>query len=136
MIEFGRIDHVGQVVDDLDAAIVDYQRVFGMRVALREELPEQAVEAAMLEAGHCRVELVRPTDPEGPVARFLEARGPGMHHIAFAVPDVAVALRGVAAAGGELVDERPRVGLGGRLMAFVHPRSAHGVLIELIEDGA
>ncbi len=134
MIEFGRIDHVGQVVDDLDAAIVDYQRVFGMRVALREELPEQAVEAAMLEAGRCRVELVRPTDPEGPVARFLEARGPGMHHIAFAVPDVAVALRGVAAAGGELVDERPRVGLGGRLMAFVHPRSAHGVLIELIED--
>ena len=134
MIELGRLDHLGQVVDDLDAAIADYQRIFGMRVTLREELDAQAVEAAMLQAGNCRVELIRPTDPEGPVARFLEARGPGMHHIAFAVPDVAAALAEVAAAGGELIDDHPRVGLGGHLVAFVHPRSAHGVLIELVEE--
>jgi methylmalonyl-CoA/ethylmalonyl-CoA epimerase len=134
VIELGPLHHVGQVVEDLDAAIADYERVFGMRVTIREQLVEQDVEAAMLESGGGRVELIRPTDPEGPVARFLEARGPGMHHVAFAVPDVAAALAEVAAAGGELIDERPRVGLGGHRVAFVHPRSAHGVLIELVED--
>lgn len=134
MIELGPLHHVGQVVEDLDAAIADYERIFGMRVTIREQLVEQDVEAAMLESGGGRVELLRPTDPEGPVARFLEARGPGMHHVAFAVPDVAAALAEVAAAGGELIDERPRIGLGGHTVAFVHPRSAHGVLIELVAD--
>lgn len=130
-----RIHHVGIAVADLDAAIAEHEALLGTRVAVRERLPDQGVEAAALEAGGSWIELVCPTDPAGGVARFLERRGPGLHHVAYAVADLAAALDELATRGAELIDRAPRVGLGGHLVAFVHPRSCGGVLTELVEDG-
>ncbi len=135
VVNEGPIHHVGHVVPSLDEAIRTYTELFGLELTLREELPEQHVEAAMLEAGGLRMELIAPCGGESGVARFLESRGPGMHHVAFAVPDVASAMETLRARGAELIDDRPRRGLGGREVAFLHPRSAHGVLIELIAAG-
>lgn len=134
-MSLGPVHHMGHVVADLDEAIASWQDRFGLRVTIREELPEQLVEAAMLETEGARVELIAPTSAESGVARFLDKRGPGMHHIAFEVPDVAAALRAYEEGGAELIDDAPRVGLGGHMVAFLHPSSAHGVLVELVEAG-
>ncbi|MGI9539265.1 MAG: methylmalonyl-CoA epimerase [Miltoncostaeaceae bacterium] len=131
----GPVHHMGHVVPDLDEAIASWRDRFGLRVTIREELPEQLVEAAMLEAEGARVELIAPTSAESGVARYLDKRGPGMHHIAFEVPDVAAALAHYRDDGAELIDEAPRAGLGGHMVAFLHPSSAHGVLVELVESG-
>ena len=129
-----RINHVGYVVPDLDAAIVTYHQRFGMGVVVREVLADQGVEAASLEAGdHTTVELIQPVDPEGSVARFLEKRGPGLHHVAYEVPDIAAALAELAAGGARLIDTVARRGLGGHMIAFIHPESTGGILTELVE---
>ncbi len=129
-----RLHHVAHVVDDLDAAIDELAPLWGLELEIRETLDAQRVEAAMLRRGDVRVELIAPTDPESGVARFLESRGPGFHHVAYSVADVAETLSELSERGAELIDERPRPGLGGHLVAFVHPRSGGGVLTELVED--
>ncbi|MBI2684599.1 MAG: methylmalonyl-CoA epimerase [Actinobacteria bacterium] len=127
------IHHVGIAVADLDAAIATYETRFGLSVVVREVLADQGVEAAALGVGPSQIELIQPTGPEGGVARFLERRGPGLHHVAYAVPDLAGALAALSSSGAELLDREPRRGLGGHLVAFVHPRALDGVLTELVE---
>jgi methylmalonyl-CoA/ethylmalonyl-CoA epimerase len=129
----GRIHHVAYVVADIDAALDRLGATFGLRPVVREVMADQGVEAALCGPAGAAVELIRPLDDDGPVARSLEARGEGLHHVAFEVDDLEAALADLRARGAELIDERPRTGLGGHLVAFVHPRSANGVLTELIE---
>jgi methylmalonyl-CoA/ethylmalonyl-CoA epimerase len=131
----GAIHHVAIVVDDLDEAIGTYRRLFGAELELRARLESQRVEAAMLRVGEGRLELIAPLDDESGVARFLAKRGPGMHHVALEVPDVNAALAELERAGATLIDAEPRRGLGGHEVAFVHPESAHGVLVEVVASG-
>lgn len=128
------IHHVGIAVDDLDAAIERWARLFGATVEHRERVDEQGVEAASLRIGDSRIELLAPLEPDTPVGRFLAKRGPGMHHVAFAVDDVAAELRRAAAAGAQLIDETPRRGMFGLQVGFVHPESTGGVLAEFVGD--
>ena len=132
---FGEIDHIGIAVEDIDGALALYRDKLGMREVHRELLEEQGVEAVLLEVGDAYVELIAPVDPDSGVARFVEKRGPGMHHVAYEVDDVRSALAGLAAAGAELIDEAPRVGLFGLEVAFVHPDAVHGVLTEVVSPG-
>jgi methylmalonyl-CoA epimerase len=129
------IHHLGVAVDDLDQALSTYERLFGARLEHRETVPEQGVEAACLRIGGDRVELLASLGDETPVGKFLTSRGPGMHHVAFEVADVGAALDELAANGAELIDERPRRGLFGLEVAFVHPDAAHGVLAEIVSVG-
>ena len=129
------IHHLGVAVDDLDAALATYERLFGARLERRENVPEQGVEAASLRIGRDRVELLASLGEETPVGRFLATRGPGMHHVAYEVDDVGAALDELAAKGAELIDERPRQGLFGLEVAFVHPDAVHGVLSEVVSAG-
>jgi len=130
-----RLHHVAYVVNDLDAALPVFTERYGLEVAIRELMPEQGVEALMLGAGEGAVELIAPVDPECGVARYLEKRGEGLHHIALEVEDLPAALDELRADGVELIDQEPRVGLGGHLIAFVHPRSGLGALTELVQAG-
>ncbi len=129
------IHHLGVAVENLDEALATYERLFGARLERRETVPDQGVEAASLRAGVSRVELLAPTAPDTPVGKFLASRGPGVHHVAFEVDDVGAALDELAANGAELIDERPRRGLFGLEVAFVHPDAAHGVLAEIVSVG-
>jgi methylmalonyl-CoA/ethylmalonyl-CoA epimerase len=122
-------------VDDLDQALVTYERLFGARLEHREAVAEQGVEAASLKIGSDRVELLAALGDDTPVGRFLAKRGPGMHHVAYEVDDVGEALDELVANGAELIDERPRRGLFGLEVAFVHPDAVHGVLAEVVSDG-
>ncbi len=128
------IHHLGVAVDDLEAAIERWTSLFGARVEHRERVEDQGVEAASLRVGAARVELLAPLGPDTPVGRFLAKRGPGMHHVAFGVADVGAELARLRAAGTQLVDERPRRGMFGLEVAFVHPDAAGGVLAELVGD--
>jgi methylmalonyl-CoA epimerase len=129
------IHHLGVAVSDLDAAVETYRRLFGAEVELRETLEEQGVETALLRVGDDRIELLSSIDPDTPVGRFLERRGPGMHHVAFEVDDVAAELEVLVAQGAELIDETPRRGLNGMDIAFIHPHATGGVLAELVAHG-
>jgi methylmalonyl-CoA epimerase len=129
------VHHVGIAVDDLDGAIETYVALFGATLEAREAVADQGVEAASLLVGSSRIELLRPLGPETPVAKFLAKRGPGLHHVAFAVADVAGELERLKADGVQLVDETPRVGLFGHQVAFVHPEATGGVLAEFVSDG-
>lgn len=132
----GPIHHVGYVVADLDAGLAALGGAFPLTVTARETMEAQGVEALMAEGPDGgAIELIRPLDPDGPIARFLDSRGEGFHHVAFAVPDVDAALAELAARGVELVDARGRRGLGGHRVGFLHPRSTLGVLTELVEAG-
>ncbi len=122
-------------VDDLDQALATYERLFGARLEHRERVPDQGVEAASLRIGGGRVELLASLGDETPVGRFLADRGPGMHHVAYEVDDVGAAIDELAAKGAELIDERPRRGLFGLEVAFVHPDAVHGVLAEVVSVG-
>lgn len=126
------IHHLGMAVDDLDEALVTYERLFGATLEHRSTVPGQGVHAASVRLGDDRVELLAPTGEDTPVGRFLASRGPGMHHVAYEVADVRAALAELAAAGAELIDEEPRVGLFGLEVAFVHPDAVHGVLTEVV----
>jgi methylmalonyl-CoA/ethylmalonyl-CoA epimerase len=129
------IHHLGVAVSDLDEAIDAYRRLFGAELELRETIEDQGVDTALLRVGGERIELLASREPDSPVARFLDRRGPGMHHVAFEVADVAVELERLAARGAELIDEQPRPGLMGRDIAFVHPHATGGVLAELVARG-
>ena len=126
------VHHVAFAVEDLDEAVETYRSLFGAEVELRDTLENQGVEAAYLRLGSGRVELVSPLGDDTPVGRFLASRGPGMHHVGFSVDDVSAAVGELAADGAEVIDAEPRPGLGGHLVSFVHPRSLHGVLAEVI----
>ncbi len=129
------LHHVAMAVEDLDEAVATYERLYGAEVELRGRLESQGVDAVYLKVGTGRIELVAPLAGETPVGRFLAKRGPGMHHVAFAVADVASAVRELAQAGAEVIDNEPRAGLGGHEVSFVHPDSAHGVLVEVVSHG-
>ena len=130
-----RIHHLGVAVEDLDAALTTYERLFGAEVEHRETVADQGVEAASLRVGESRVELLASLGEDTPVGKFLAKRGPGMHHVAYEVDDVRAALAELAAEGVELVDAEPRRGLFGLQVAFLHPDAVHGVLAELVTDG-
>jgi methylmalonyl-CoA/ethylmalonyl-CoA epimerase len=129
------VHHIGIAVDDLDAAIARYEALFGARLEHRERVEDQGVEAASLHVGSSRVELLAPTGPDTPVGRFLAKRGPGMHHVAFEVEDVAAELDRLKAEGVQLIDEEPRRGMFGLEVAFVHPEATGGVLAEFVANG-
>lgn len=128
-----RLHHVGIVVTDVGAAVRKYEAL-GFRNGERFEVPAQGIVAIVYEAGPGYIELIQPTDPEGPIGRFMTKRGEGAHHVAYAVDDIETALARLKAAGVRLIDEIPRVGLHGWRIAFIHPESCHGVLTELVEE--
>lgn len=128
-----QIDHIGIAVKELDSALSFFTRVMGGKNVHKEEVPEQKVRVASLPAGESTIELLEPTSAEGPVARFIEFRGEGIHHLALEVEDLEKALKDLKAQGVRLIDEKPRKGAGGKKIAFVHPGGAHGVLIELCQ---
>lgn len=128
------VHHLGIAVDDLDQAIRTYTELFGARLEHRAVVEDQGVEAASLRVGDSRIELLRPLGPDTPVGRFLASRGPGMHHVAFEVADVAAELDRLRASGATLIDETPRRGLFGLEVGFVHPEATGGVLAELVRD--
>jgi methylmalonyl-CoA/ethylmalonyl-CoA epimerase len=130
---FAQIDHVGVAVDDLDAAIALHEETFGLALAHREVVEEQGVEAVLLDVGTSHVELLRPLQPDSAVGRFLATRGPGLHHVAYRVADIEAALDALRDRGVQLIDETPRVGIRDSRVAFVHPRSAGGVLTEIVQ---
>jgi methylmalonyl-CoA/ethylmalonyl-CoA epimerase len=130
---FGRIDHIGVAVEDLDQAVALYRDRLGMREQHRETVEEQGVEAVLLEIGEGHVELLSPLGSETAVGRFLEKRGPGIHHVAYQTEDIDAALESVRAAGLSLIDEEPRIGIRNSRVAFIHPKSTGGVLTEIVE---
>ena len=130
---FGRIDHIGVATDDLEGALALYEKTLGMPLAHRETVESQGVEAALLDVGEGHVELLRPLGPDTPVGKYLEKRGPGLHHVAYAVGDIDDVLGRLKDAGVELIDSEPRIGIRDSRVAFVHPRSTGGVLTEIVE---
>jgi methylmalonyl-CoA epimerase len=130
---FDRIDHIGVATEDLDGALSLYEGSLKMPVAHRETIESQGVEAVLLDVGEGHVELLRPLGPDTPVGKFVAKRGPGLHHVAYAVSDIDDALAQVKGAGIELIDSEPRIGIRGSRVAFLHPRSTGGVLTEIVE---
>jgi methylmalonyl-CoA/ethylmalonyl-CoA epimerase len=130
---FGRIDHIGVAVADIEAGIALYRDSFEMELAHRETVESQGVEAVLLTVGDGHVELLRPLGPETAVGRFLARQGPGLHHVAYAVRDIDATLARVRAAGIEAIDPEPRTGIRDSRVAFLHPRSTGGVLTEIVE---
>ena len=128
-----RIYHLGYAVEDIGAASRFYSENFGAQPTEPEVVEEQGVIATMFRVGESMIELVQPIRPDSPVGRFLARRGEGVHHVAYQVEDLEAALKELKKNGVELIDEEPRVGAGGTRVAFVHPRSAFGVLTELVE---
>ncbi|HKJ35278.1 MAG TPA: methylmalonyl-CoA epimerase [Solirubrobacterales bacterium] len=128
-----RIDHIGVAVDDLDAAITLYSETLGMPLVHRETVTEQGVEAVLLDVGDGHVELLSPLGDKTPVGKFLEKKGPGLHHVAYAVSDIEATLKQLADDGVALIDETPRTGIRGSKVAFVHPKSTGAVLTEIVQ---
>jgi methylmalonyl-CoA/ethylmalonyl-CoA epimerase len=128
------LDHVALAVRDLDAALADYQKMFGAEPMYREVVEEQGVEEAMIAVGGSFIQLLQPLTAASPIGRFIEARGEGMHHIALAVADIDAALAHLKAEGSRLIDEEPRIGGRGARIAFVHPKAFAGTLVELVES--
>jgi len=130
---FGRIDHIGIAVNDLDAAVQLYGGPFDMAEQHRETIEEQGVEAILLEVGEGHIELIKPLSEDSGVAKFIARYGEGMHHVAYQVDDIDAALEKVREAGLRLIDEKPRTGIRGSRVAFLHPKSTGGVLTEIVE---
>jgi methylmalonyl-CoA epimerase len=135
-VRLTQIDHVAIAVPDLDASVEWYTRVFGLEPAHRERVEDQGVEEVLFAAGESFIQLLGALGTETPVGRFLERRGPGVHHVGYRVQDVARALEDLRAEGVTLIDERPRPGSRGTTIAFVHPRDMGGVLVELVQVAA
>lgn len=131
---FDRVDHVGIAVNDLDAAIAFYERTFGVKLAHREVVSEQGVEEAMFRVGESWIQLLQPTGPDTPVGKFVAKRGEGVHHVGYGVSDLKAVLEHLKAEGIQLIDAEPRPGSRGTMVAFVHPRSVGGVLVELVQE--
>jgi methylmalonyl-CoA epimerase len=130
---FGRIDHIGVAVEDIDAALELYRDSFGMELAHRETVELQGVEAVLLDVGDGHVELLAPLGPDTPVGKFMAKNGAGLHHVAYAVDDIDAALEKLSAAGLRLIDSKPRVGIRDSRVAFLHPKATGGVLTEIVE---
>jgi methylmalonyl-CoA/ethylmalonyl-CoA epimerase len=128
------IEHIGIAVADLEAAISLYEKILGQPCYNVEDVAEQKVKTAFFKVGQTKIELLQSTDPEGPIGKFIEKRGEGIHHIAFAVNDIEGSLEETSAMGVKLIDTKPRKGAEGLDIAFLHPKSTSGVLIELCED--
>jgi len=133
-IEIGDIDHVGIAVEDLDAAIELYRAVLGVEPTHRERVEDQGVEEVLFSVGSSFIQLLGAIGPDSPVGRSLASRGPGIHHVAYRVRDVAAVLDHLRAEGVRLIDDAPREGSRNTLIAFVHPRSMGGVLVELVQE--
>ena len=133
-IEIGDIDHVGIAVEDLDASVELYRTALGVEPTHRERVEDQGVEEVLFPVGSSFIQLLTPIRPDSPVARSLEGRGPGVHHIAYRVRDLAAALDHLRAEGVRLIDDAPRAGSRDTLIAFVHPGSMGGVLVELVQE--
>jgi len=127
------LDHIGIAVADLSQALAFYRDALGLEVEPPEEVPSQRVRAHFVPVGAAAIELLEPTAADSPIAKFIEKRGPGVHHVALRVDDIRAALDRLKARGVRLVDEEPREGAEGALIAFVHPASTHGVLVELTQ---
>jgi methylmalonyl-CoA/ethylmalonyl-CoA epimerase len=130
---FGRIDHIGVAVEDLDEAIALYSQRLGLPLEHRETVEEQGVEAVLLGVGDSHVELLRPLRPDTPVGKFLTRSGPGLHHVAYGTDDIESAIDSLRTAGLRMIDDQPRTGIRGSRVAFLHPKSTGGVLTELVE---
>ena len=130
---FGQIDHIGMAVEDLDDAIALYRDRLGMREQHRETVEAFGVEAVLLEIGDAHVELLTPISSDSAVARFLEQKGPGMHHVAYRTEDIDAALERLRESGVRMLDEQPRTGILESRVAFVHPKSTGGVLTEIVQ---
>lgn len=128
-----KIDHIGIATRNADDAGTFWREGLGMEVCHEEEVAEQGVRVSMLPAGESRIELLEPTDDGSPIAKFLEKRGPGIHHIALRVDNIRATLDQLRTSGARLIDETPRIGAGGCLIAFIHPSATGGVLVELVE---
>jgi methylmalonyl-CoA epimerase len=133
---FTRIDHIGVAVEDLDSAIKLYERSFEMELAHRETVESQGVEAVLLDVGDGHIELLAPLGPDTPVGKFIAKKGPGIHHVAYAVEDIDAALAQVKAAGLKLIDEEPRTGIRRSRVAFLHPSATGSVLTEIVQPAA
>ena len=130
-----KIDHIGIAVKSLTEAAAIYENALGLKVNAYDQVDEQGVRVAMLNIGESRIELLEPTGPESPIEKFMTKRGEGIHHIAITVDDIEKALEQLKAAGVRLVDNEPRRGAHNTRIAFVHPSSTHGVLLELVQHG-
>jgi methylmalonyl-CoA/ethylmalonyl-CoA epimerase len=130
---FGRIDHIGVATEDLEGSLELYENTFSMPLVHRETVESQGVEAALLDVGDGHVELLRPLGPETPVGKYLDKRGPGLHHVAYAVDDIGAVLGKLKEAGVELIDQEPRQGIRNSQVAFLHPKATGGVLTELVQ---
>ena len=128
-----KIDHIGIATNGIDDAARFYLESLGLQIEYVEEVASQKVRVAMLPLGESRVELLEPTSDDSPISKFLAKRGPGIHHIAVRVPDIRASLAELKEKGARLIDEEPRTGAGGCLVAFIHPSSTGGVLLELVE---
>jgi methylmalonyl-CoA epimerase len=128
-----RIDHLGIAVRSIDEALRFYRDQLGLTVTLRETVEKEKVHAAMLPVGESRIELLEATEPDSVIAKFIDKRGEGLHHIALTVPDLAAAVERLRASGARILNE-PRAGAGGHLYSFIHPASTGGVLLELIQE--
>lgn len=128
-----KVDHIGIAVKSIEEARKFYEEVLGLKVTGIEEVKEQKVKTAFIPVGESEIELLESTSEDGPIAKFIEKRGEGIHHIALQVDDIEKALEELKKKGIQLIDEVPRYGAGGAKIAFVHPKSAHGVLLELCE---
>ncbi len=128
-----KFDHIGIVVQDIEAALKVYRDTLGLKLTKTEFVPEQAVKIAFLPTGESKIELIEPTTGDSGIARYLTRRGEGIHHVCLEVDDIEATLAQMAAHGMKLIDKTPRTGPGGHKYAFVHPKSAHGVLVELYE---
>lgn len=128
-----RIDHVGVAVASIEEALAFYRKALGLEVSHREELPSQKVKVAFLDSGEASLELLEPLGDDGAVAKFIKSRGPGLHHVAFRVDDIENHMERLQRDGWPTLDRRPRAGARGHEVCFLHPRHAHGVLVELVE---
>jgi methylmalonyl-CoA/ethylmalonyl-CoA epimerase len=129
------LDHIGIAVANLDEALRFYRDALGLEIDTPEDVPSQHVRAHFIPAGESALELLEATDAESPIARYVARRGPGLHHITLRVDDIVAALARLKDRGVRLIDETPRPGAHGSLVAFIHPSSAHGVLVELKQGG-
>ena len=130
---FNRVDHIGVAVEDIDASLQLYERDYGMTLVHRETVAEQGVEAALLDVGENHIELLAATGPDTPVGKFIAKKGPGMHHVAYQVDDIEATLAALKEAGLKLIDETPRIGIRNSRVAFLHPKTAGGLLTEIVE---
>jgi methylmalonyl-CoA epimerase len=130
---FNRVDHIGVAVEDLDASLELYERDYGMTLVHRETIAEQGVEAALLDVGENHIELLAATGPDTPVGKFIAKKGPGMHHVAYQVNDIEAALAALKESGLRLIDETPRIGIRNSRVAFLHPKTAGGLLTEIVQ---